>query len=431
MSYVNSNRSGLSFTMWIKTIFIHPNFNPFARLFDPVPRVEIESIFTGSFLKTYGFDGYVPSTTHITMANGAENTFDSLNDDESYFLLPWVILNFFGIPSRPGEDYWQIIRNFFGGWDSLWPFGFTIEGKRFWNILALPFKLGVILPLKLIGIPFKLALNIVKLFTEFLPELIVNYTGLAVLLLAQDPNADSMPGLIANLILRFLVILLVAIVHYAARIVSVLGTAFTSPEKSARDAWEFGRSLDVPVLGTIFGALGAAISIAITTLLWTIALPFAVNQILVLIPQLVPLLTTISQWPIVSSCLNMAQGIYSVLPAAFSTVGSALSTAFGVSINSLVLTVTVSIATIGGLATAIGGRITDTLSNAWTHWEPDMNLGEGVRAMIEAEVPMSYETHSRSTHFKFFAPDKSVNIYANNIYVYSNGSNNIDSILYR
>ena len=128
-------------------------------------------------MKAYGLDGYVSPTTHFTAASGETGT---VGGGEDVSLPPSIILfTLLGLPNRPGpgDDMMQYVRNLFGGWDSLWPsdvyqavrddvgdndehtgLKISLKGKRLWNLIFLPVKILVIFPLKLIGIPSKIAL---------------------------------------------------------------------------------------------------------------------------------------------------------------------------------------------------------------------------------------------------------------------------------
>ena len=160
-------------------------------------------------------------------------------------------------------------------------------------------------------------------------------------------------------------IILLGAIHYAARIVALLGTALTSPEKSARMAWEYGRALNSKVFGTLLGILGAAISVALTTVLWIVLLPLMISEILVLIPQLGTVLAAISQWSVVASSLTFIQGTFALvagsLPAAFATAASAVTAALGLTVSATTLAVATTVAVIAAPVTTIGSRIADEL----------------------------------------------------------------------
>ena len=302
-------------------------------------------------------------------------------------------MTFLGFPTRLHGGYAnlgvrEIVRNLFGGWDSLisdpltedagsW----TFRGKRLWNVLLLPIKF-VIFAIKLLTIPLKFMLNVLKLFSEFLPEVILNYSGFlfgrvssSFLILHysnEGPGFKIVVGIITALIF-----IVTTPIHYAARLLALVGTALTSPEKSARMAWNYGRALNSR-WGYVFAFIGAALSVTLSATLWAIALPFVFAEALVLIPALGPIVAGIAQWPIVVSTLTYINGaatlVAGTLPAAFSLAATALSSAFGVAVTATTLAVATTVAFIVAPVASIVSRILDVLSNAWTKWGADAPL---------------------------------------------------------
>ena len=430
MPFVNSITRPLSLRNWIKPFFVHPSISAAipsteeeAIVLDETvkPYVDPSHVFSGAFLKTFGLDGYVSPTTEYVNALGETGKAEA---EDGSLPLVLVLPALLGLPNRLGDTWKQYIRNLFGGWDSIIAhsngpseviavstqgdsdealtappkrFSFNFTGKRLWNVLALPVKLLVILPLKIIGIPFKIALNVVKLVTEFLPEVILNYTGMAMGYFVGKINEATALGKVSSrqypfwqvLAAYFVLSIPIAVlgaIHYAARIFALIGTAVTSPEKSARSAWEYGRALNSKFFGVVFGTLGATLSIALTTVMWIVLFPLMVSEILVLIPQLVPLLTAISHWPIVASSLTFVQGTFALvvgsLPAAFAAAATAVTGALGIAVSATVLAVAVTIAVIAAPVTTIASRIADELSNIWARWKADIGLADAVRAAL-------------------------------------------------
>lgn len=435
-SIVHSVTKPMSFLMWISELVIHPsilwNFHFLIEdLVEYPPPVDPEHIFAGSFLKTFPPDGYVPATTHYATTEGGEVILQKTHPKHLSWRLVWPVL--FGLPSRPPgkindiddctelshnvgakQNLRQIIRNFFGGWDSLEEepggYSYTIEGKRFWNILALPIKLLIIFPLKLIGVSLKIVHNIVKLFSEFLSEIILNSTGkiigyLGVLLIrswrAASHGHKSWGDFIYFAVVSFLFFPILFPLHYAARIVSLISGAMFSPEKSARNAFEYGKRVRPKAIGYIFGVVGAAISVTLSTLLWMITLPFLVGGILQLIPRLVPLLNALAQWPLIASGLNFMQGVYlyvtASLPAFFGTAFSALSTFLGLTTSTTVLIVTFTAALYTPIIILLS-RAADIFSDAWARWEAHMNFAQGIRAMFRIPSPPQEEGERKSSN---------------------------------
>jgi hypothetical protein len=450
MPIVNPISPGLSAGNWVKPFLVHPSLrdgyfegsytvvgadNSEVPLTTLKPHVNQQHIILGSFLKTYGFDGYEVTSNTLTSAEGVKFKYGIKSIAPSL-----ALATFFGLPTRlqnegQAEYTWrQFVRNLFGGWDAITlkkhlvdvpvtkkenelepvallgsvitddslssepeikkveknDWASTLRGKRLWNLLLLvPFKL-VIAAFKLVSIPFKFALNVVKIFTEFLPEVVLNYSGYwaghAARLITSKQLAPTIIGLLAAIV--------VFPVHYTARIVALLGTALTSPEKSARMAWEYSRALNSRVLGTILGAIGATMSIAISALLWVVFLPFVVGEVLVLFPQLIPVLTAISRLPIVASSLTLVTGTFGLvagsLPAAFSAAATSIATFLGISVSATVLAVSATTAVVAAPVTTIASRLADELSNAWARWTSEMTLQVATQQAVKqiaAAVP--------------------------------------------
>ena len=370
------------------------------------PYVHPTHILQGAFLKTFGFDGYESSSTELVDGRGKQHSYDNYNINSSkYPTVPFslAIMTFLGFPTRlngraehhvsetkANLGLREIIRNLFGGWNSLnnglsksaqtWHWwahwkNYTFEGKRLWNIIFFPIKL-VIFAVKLVTLPLKFALNVLKLVTEFLPEVILNYSGdwfgraSSSLLKLHYEHAPLLLKVIKGIGLA-LAFLITAPIHYAARLLVLVGTAATSPEKSARMAWNYGRALNSR-FGYIFGFIGAAISIALTATLWAIAFPLVFAKALVLFPSLAPLVTSIAQWPIIAKTLAYINGaatlVAGTVPAAFSLAATAISTAFGVTVSAMTLAVATTLAIIVAPVASIASRVMDGLSNVWTKW---------------------------------------------------------------
>ncbi len=399
---VHSLASPLTFMRWLKILVIHPAiFSAYAKVGDHVdtpPPVDPDHIFLGSLLKTYPIDGNVASTTQIVTAKGELLSIKDLTDKGiEQRLGVFLLLTIFGLPSRFG-DMKQIVRNFFGGWDSI-EFGY--KGKRFWNFLLLPVKVIVILPLKVLGISIKIFINIYKIFTEFLPELILNVTGKWIGKLIRDLTTTreeahqtelqngEYPWLNVFLshILGFIVFVFLLPVHYIARMWGFFGEAMTSPEKSARNAWEFGARVRPQALGYILGTLGAALCITVTSMLWMIAMPLAISEFAQIYPNVTSILVSIAQLPAISSILAK----------------------FGIAVNSVYITIkSLTIFAVIAPILTICSRIADELSNGWARWEADMKFAEGMIAIFVpkssgASAKMELEPSQCSQSFKLKA----------------------------
>ena len=359
-------------------------------------------ILQGSFLKTYGFDGYESTSTELVDAEGEGYSYDQRGPGlYSFPSVPFslALMTFLGFPTRlhDGNAHLgprEIVRNLFGGWDSLkknprltgwfwwlYPKNYTFQGKRLWNVIFLPIKF-VIFAVKVATIPLKFALNVLKFFTEFLPEVILNYSGYwfglaSSAFLRLHYEKDPWYSKILLGVLIALVFTVAAPIHYAARLLALVGTALTSPEKSARSAWNYGRAINSR-WGYVFAFIGAALSIALSATLWAIALPFVFAEALVLIPALGPIVAGIAQWPIVASSLAVINGaatlVAGTVPATFSLAATALSSAFGVAVSATTLAVATTVAFIVAPVASIASRLSDGLSNVWAKWKANRPL---------------------------------------------------------
>jgi hypothetical protein len=330
--------------------------------------------FKEAFLETYEFDGYDTTSTQFTP--GLKEADESSFEFSSAFLTPFMAIStFFGLPTRPEKasidegallTVRQIVRNFFGGWNPVKYNAETdesnIEGKVLWNIIFLPIKLLIFL-IKIATIPFKIALNTIKLFTEFFPTVIAKYSAqwaetFENLRIKKVRNARHIFKVLPFLLYGIAALITGGIFALSFGI-SILGRMITSPEKSARMAWALGKKTSYDTIpGIIMGALVAAISLYFTLSLWCIiaflgwplVVPFALSHI----PALATLLTSFSHISIVAASLSLIKGalvsFWAIVPEVYvGLVQLGLTAAF-------VITFTIAI------------RIADELSNAWARW---------------------------------------------------------------
>lgn len=369
--------------------------------------------FNTTFLNVFGFNGFDPVNLMIYSADGNKTRYKGSK-------LPfWLMLaSFLGLPSRaesvvdgvPQFSGWQLLRNLFGVWI---PFKETLSSqngllsfyqyrsteKKVVQSLLLLFKLVLIFPIKLILMPFKILLNIIKLVTEVFLPLISEYTAMlnGALIVGLKDFCDEQ---IANGFLRAGLIFLgmiplvaMVIIQYAMVWVNRLAFAFTSPEMSARAAFALGYTLTIGKKGsplqrsisTIMGGLGAIVSLALSGVLWAFALPLAISALVTAIPSLLTAVTWISQLPIVTTSLAwlgqwpLLTNLTVLLKSAISTVGGGLALAFGpyitplataigFQISAAVMTVGTFLGMIAIPVAAILSRAADELSNVWARW---------------------------------------------------------------
>jgi hypothetical protein len=155
---------------------------------EPPIKINFSDLLTKAYLVTYGFDGFDHTTSEIVFAeNNAENRRLSDTYQKQDFSTWVLIASFLGLPTRPSRaaadakpvtelGIVQLARNFIGGWEPMFEKGQLVwTEKKVWQwILLFPIKFPIILLLKIISVPFKFALNVLKLFTEWLPAIAAN-----------------------------------------------------------------------------------------------------------------------------------------------------------------------------------------------------------------------------------------------------------------
>lgn len=391
------------------------------------PRKYLLSIFKIEFLRAYGFDGFDHASGMISSADGKTKPY--LSDKLPFWL---ILASFLGLPSRPERvvngapefSGWQLLRNFLGVWVPIketW--GSPDSPHRFYQYrwtekkivqgLLLFFKITLILPIKIILMPFKIMLNLLKLLTEVLIPVASDYTAVFNaqlenwLLGSNFSLSGAIYSLFSNMednwgrfILELIVFILLAIpvlavatLQYAMVWACRIGLALTSPAKSARLAFVRGYHLRIGEKGSwlqiitsnLMGGLGVILSLGLSAILWTFALPLALGALTTLIPSLLNAinwisqlswvstsLTWLSQWP---SLINLGY----ILNTMVSTVGTGLGMAFGSAITTIASAMSIQIPAavmtvgtfLGMIAVPIGGILSlgaDALSNRWANW---------------------------------------------------------------
>lgn len=424
----------------------------------PKPQIASESwraLLAGSFRKVFLGDGYDPSTDsvvtfkgkHANTAPGHEATI--AGDEIAYHVVPPVealkvgsastskkhlsgvaqngvihtghaVATFFGVPNRfeqLGSDEqlvfngWTILRNYTGFKRELFEkkkpgrqYTFSIPGLNWgyiggeygaWQTLAAPIKLGIGLPLKLALTVVKFAVNVVKLFTEFLPTLIVN--GSAKLIRrsantfaatwAQKSEIAKNRGLVVRLGIyagNALVIGVLGAVHYVARAALLVGTALTSPAKLTKDAWDFAHQLEIKnshnevnpkatkVLNKVLGFTGAILSVALTVALWAVALPFGIATLVKYVPQFMVAVNWVLSTPFIAPALAYVNGALTVVGgylSVFLPLINTVAASAGLQVTTAMLAVGVSIGSIAAVVANIATPIIDAIGN-WAAKRP-------------------------------------------------------------
>ncbi len=356
------------------------------------PTVDTDHIWAGAFARTFPFHGLDLPTARVTFSTGdsKDGVKTRFTGDKLHPFLIFVMLS--GFPSRvlvvdsqgnPKIDWRQFLKDIIGGWDNpaTGPNANTIKRetkkKNWWNRFLLPVKIVIAAVHLAIFIP-KLLFNVVKLVTEFLPLVITSYLGklngyLAYKTVDNLYSKGILPKLGALFILGPLTVI-VAAIHNPFRIISLVGSALTAPETTARDAWTFGNSFKKrPYLGLFVGTIFVLMSIALSTTLWIIAFPVLITLATTHIPALVPYMTSISQLPIVATSLTAIKGGFALavgsLPAAFTSAAAWLASLVGLSLTAPAVAVGATVAAVGIPTGIIGSRAADELSNSWARWQ--------------------------------------------------------------
>lgn len=380
------------------------------------------------FINAFPFDGLDVGNNVVTAADGKTASRYCIS-------VPWsvYILAFLGLPSRVEtiEDeaakfsFLQFLRNLVGG---LNPLKETLTGQAVSNIGTLTFsqrrwtekklilailfifKLFVIAPIKLITFPFKFMLNVVKLVTEVLLPLVTNVfavisayliEGVKLLSLSLVGYKERQWSALNLLYLFPLAIVLpmaslYSVAQYALIWASRIALAITSPEKSARKAFEAGKCFLInnkreydgnfqKWASYIMGAFGATISLAITAFSWMLLLPLALGGLVTVFPSILSAITWVahlpfvtsslawlSQWPVITGSATLVNSFFGVvgggLASVFGPAVTAMAGLISVQIPATVLTVGMTLGLIFMPVAAVASRGLDELSNLWAKW---------------------------------------------------------------
>jgi hypothetical protein len=442
-SLINIPENNISLTDRFKQFFIpvsvssafarsHSRIEPAKAI--PEPTLDRNNIFEAAFLKTYEFDGYDVTQNEAVAADGKT------------FRLPrrltkaLILTTIFGLPNRFGLDsskhyaqsLLQIAKNYIGGWDTLPQNPKTkkinfndLTRKQVANLIVtvIPIKPLVILPLKLVGTVLKTGLFVVKFVTELLSTILEEVSGkLAGYTFAVAGNQIRKQTLLSVVpgIVLFALSGLAFLAHSALRVVSLLARAIFSPQKNARMAWAYGIKTDSR-FAPLIGIVGVALSIALTLTLWAIVLPLAINQVMMVIPQLLPLLTQLGQIPVIAASLTVINGSLATasasIAAAFSPAVTALAAIAGVKVSATALAVGSTFAVISA-PLAIGlSTVADGFSNRWAKWDgvlelnvvkPVGNFHTGGKGNDSDEVPLTASDEAMHNASKLVKNDEAI-----------------------
>lgn len=176
---------------------------------------------------------------------------------------------FYSSGSVSAWDWFKQILKSLSGWSDQQLLLFNIPRA----IVLFPIKVILILP--------KIALNTLKLATEFLPYLL----SLSTLVGIAKLNAvlKSEKSVLIEKILAVITIAVLFILHFAFKLIHLVGRSITSPWLSIKTAFKAGQDIG-GIAGDLVSALLVAVSALITLAAYLIALPLALKFIATQIP---------------------------------------------------------------------------------------------------------------------------------------------------
>lgn len=236
----------------------------------------ILTILKLSYAITYPPDGYDP------INNKQNGKFEPSKEYMFHYLT--IISSFLGLPNRDLKEEGQqsignLVKNLIGWEDhaSLW--------RRIFNVFKAPFFICWYLPTAMI----RLATNVVKLVTEFLPMIIANSMKFAAYVVGERMNTTH--NVLGRAALGLLYLPL-KLTHYLFDMAYIIGRIITSPHKSVRMGWRQGLELaGKNWKGWLLGGVLATISIAMTAAIYAVALPIAAKYIVACFAPHIPAVT--------------------------------------------------------------------------------------------------------------------------------------------
>jgi len=365
-------------------------------------------LLTRAFILTYGIQGFDHCNNEIVYADNGDKSRIVKQDLQKKDFSTWMLIaSFFGLPTRlrivkdetPELGIVQLLRNFIGGWEPLFMVdpNHPEQKKMNWNekqiwqwVLLFLIKVPLLIPLNILLVIVKIPLNILKLFSEWIPIILTNLLSVwflnmnAQMRYVASKQHRSILQKGGKLLFMGIWTGILGIFNYTSRIIMILGRAATSPEKSARMAYAAGYELKIQgipleeseVFSKIFGILGATLSVMLSMAIWTLALPLALGAFTtylpVYFPQVYQYLSTITQLPIVSQSLAILSSTFeplgTLLIAYTGTALSTMATFVGVQIPTLCLILGSALGAFAALIGTIVNRLVDEFSRAWTGW---------------------------------------------------------------
>lgn len=366
-----------------------------------------------AFLETYGFDGFDIRKKTVATTRGYDEFWRAKTGEDIYpYTLSFglILATFLGLPTRLAKvvkdrsnhepnyilklDWRQFFRGLIGGWDPIY-----LNGKAKWTtkkklqVAALvPIKFPIIFLFKLLTFPIKLLINIAKLFTEFLPMIIIDIFGPLLYTTWSKTTSSFKDKSLGNA--RFIIgvaYLLLNILPLTpfliGRALKFFGMTLTSPDKSARISYTYGRKVIKPLLALldidkhsrlgkalrfIVGAISGILSVLTTAGLWAIAFPIIIGAIFSYFPVLTQAFAWLGQFPMVTSAITTLENTLAVVGVgtahAYGTFIAALSGYLHVQVTGMMLLVGTAFGALLAPVGSIMSRLDDVLSDWWATW---------------------------------------------------------------
>ncbi len=306
-----------------------------------------------------------------------------------------------------------------GGWDSS---SVISTEKQILQWIALVVKIPLILPIKLLTLIPKIMLNCIKLFTEFSSLVAKRFSAHAfawIFLKFLDfkyhtfkrSSNSSKAATWPYYLVKFLMVIGIVFAlfsYYAFRSTAIIGRAITSPEKSMRMAFRYGRMLQISALGettTFFisllvGTIGLCLSLSITIIAWSIIFPILFGALSVysidiarfMLVVVAKLTSVLNSFALGHTLIVLVQSTYATLgPLLFSAFGSVISNVatylFGVKLATSFI---IKFSFIGAVSAVIApalSSVADKLSNFWVSWK-----GAGLFTYLVESIKQGIDT---------------------------------------
>jgi hypothetical protein len=339
--------------------------------------LDYKTLFYIQTLTYFPFDGYNQQTATITYPNNKPLI---IRAEDS--LTGMLLAGFFGFPSRPEAvpnksmnptpklTVRQFFKNLMGGFD--WAKTTDTE-KKFWQIVLMPVKIGIILPLKLLTFPLKFSLNMVKLvalilaplFFTFLDNCATNFFIWSLKL----TSGFRLPAMVVAGVLKAVSWAFLSAIGTVAGILSIV----LSPAMSARNGFYATKQslenlIDSETAKNVVAGFNAFLNIAIAVTGWAIILPMLMSAVVTLFPALLTAVAVVAQIPLAAAVLLSIKAPVLAFAAGFNTFWGVTWIAGVGTQASALLAAGVALGFFGTLLAIPASLIADNLSDRWATW---------------------------------------------------------------